>query len=62
MIGVPPDNRSEANLERYTAGADIRGCQEGRPYPRSQQVIHEISGLEDSDLPKRKQGRKWPDL
>ncbi|UCG11358.1 MAG: MarR family transcriptional regulator, partial [Deltaproteobacteria bacterium] len=25
--------------------ADTRGRQEGRPYPRSQQVIHEISGL-----------------
>jgi hypothetical protein len=31
--------------ERYVAGADIRGRQEGRPYPRSQQVIHELSGL-----------------
>jgi hypothetical protein len=31
--------------ERYAAGADTRGRQEGRPYPRSQQVIHEISGL-----------------
>ncbi len=31
--------------ERYVAGADIRGRQEGRPYPWSQQVIHEIFGL-----------------
>ena len=31
--------------ERYVAGADNRGRQEGRPYPWSQQVIHEISGL-----------------
>jgi len=31
--------------ERYVAGADTRGRQEGRPYPWSQQVIHEISGL-----------------
>jgi hypothetical protein len=30
--------------ERYVAGADTRGRQEGRPYPWSQQVIHEISG------------------
>jgi len=32
--------------KRYVAGADTRGRQEGRPYPWSQQVIHEISGLE----------------
>jgi hypothetical protein len=32
--------------ERYVAGADSRGRQEGRSYPWSQQVIHEISGLE----------------
>ena len=37
---------SEAYLERYVAGADTRGRQEGRPYPWSQHVIHEISGLE----------------
>jgi len=35
--------------ERYVAGADTRGRQEGRPYPWSQQVIHETFGLEDSD-------------
>jgi hypothetical protein len=32
--------------ERYVAGADTRGRLEGRPYRWSQQVIHEISGLE----------------
>jgi len=31
--------------ERYVAGADTRGRQEGRPYPWLQQVIHETSGL-----------------
>ena len=31
--------------KRYAAGAGTRGRQEGRPYPRSQQVIHEISGI-----------------
>jgi len=31
--------------EQYVAGADTRGRQEGWPYLRSQQVIHEISGL-----------------
>ena len=35
--------------ERHVAGADTRGRQEGWPYPWSQQVIHEISGL-DSKL------------
>jgi DNA polymerase-3 subunit delta len=33
--------------ERYVAGADTRGRQEGRPYPWSQQVIHEMFGLGD---------------
>ena len=32
-------------LEQYVAGADTRGRPEGRPYPRSQQAIREISGL-----------------
>ncbi len=32
---------------RYVAGSDTRGRQEGRPYPWSQQVIHEISGLKN---------------
>ena len=36
---------SDSVPERYVAGADTRGRQEGRPYPWSQQVIHEISGL-----------------
>jgi hypothetical protein len=51
-MGVPPGNRpavprdwSRGVPERYVAGADNRGRQEGRPNPRSQQVIHEISGL-----------------
>ncbi|MEE9529493.1 MAG: hypothetical protein V3W52_00755 [Syntrophobacteria bacterium] len=51
-MGVPPGNRPAASRdwfrgvpERYVAGADTRGRQEGRPYPWSQQVIHEISGL-----------------
>ena len=29
----------------YVAGTDTRGRQEGRTYPWSQQVIHDISGL-----------------
>jgi hypothetical protein len=46
--GGPPGNRRVlvSVPERYVAGADTRGHQEGRPYPRSQPVIHEISGLE----------------
>jgi len=32
--------------EWYVAVADTRGRQEGRPYPWSQQVIHEISRLD----------------
>ena len=31
--------------ERYLAGCDTRGRPGGQPYPRSQQVIHETSGL-----------------
>ncbi|GEM_PF-1995374 len=52
-MGVPPGNRPAVSRdwvrgvpERYVAGADTRGRQEGRPYPWSQHVIHEISGLE----------------
>ena len=52
-MGVPPGNSSRGTAglvrgvpERYVAGADTRGRQEGRPYPWSQQVIHEISGLD----------------
>ncbi len=33
-------------LEQYVAGSDTRGRPEGRSYPRSQQAIREISGLE----------------
>jgi len=51
-MGVQPGNRPAVPRdwfrgvpERYVAGADTRGRQEGRPYPWSQQVIHEISGL-----------------
>jgi hypothetical protein len=40
-----PRDWSRGVPERYVAGADTRGRQEGRPYPWSQQVIHEISGL-----------------
>ncbi|MEE9530583.1 MAG: hypothetical protein V3W52_06310 [Syntrophobacteria bacterium] len=52
-MGVPPGNRPAVPRdwfrgvpERYVAGADTRGRQEGRPYPWSQQVIHVISGLD----------------
>ncbi len=52
-MGVPPGNRPAVPRdwfrgvpERYVAGADTRGRQEGRPDPWSQQVIHEISGLD----------------
>ncbi len=46
-MDVPPGNRRVlvSVPERYVAGADTRGLQEGRPSPWSQQVIHEISGL-----------------
>jgi hypothetical protein len=47
-MGVPPCNHKVSVRgvpERYVAGADTRGRQEGRPYPWSQQVIHETSGL-----------------
>ncbi len=51
-MDVPPGNRPAVPRdwfrcvpERYVAGADTRGGQEGRPYPWSQQVIQEISGL-----------------
>jgi hypothetical protein len=36
--------------ERYVAGTDTRGRSEERPYPWSQQVIHEISGLGGSSF------------
>ena len=47
-MGVPPGNRRvlvPRRTERYVAGADTRGRQAGRLNPRSQQAIHEISGL-----------------
>jgi len=51
-MGVSPGNRPAAPRdwfrgvpERYVAGSDTRGRQGGRPYPWSQQVIHEISRL-----------------
>jgi hypothetical protein len=51
-MGVPPGNRPAVPRDwfrgvpkRYVAGAETRGRQEGRPYPWSQHVIHEISGL-----------------
>ena len=51
-MGVPPGIRPAVPRdwlrgvpERYVAGADTRGRQEGWPNPWSQQVIHEISGL-----------------
>ena len=52
-MGVSPGNHPAAPRdwfrgvpERYVVGANTRGRQEGRPYPWSQQVIHEISGLD----------------
>ncbi|MGD9167554.1 MAG: hypothetical protein PVH33_12640, partial [Syntrophobacterales bacterium] len=49
-MAVPPGNRRVlvSVPERYVAGSDIRGRQEGRPYPWSQQVIHGISGLKSA--------------
>ena len=51
-MGVPPGNHpavprdwTRGVPERYVAGFDSRGRPGGRPYPRSQQAIHEISGL-----------------
>jgi hypothetical protein len=47
-MGVLQGNRRVLDprlLEQYVAGADTRGRQEGRPYPWSQQVIRDISGL-----------------
>ncbi|MEE9530100.1 MAG: hypothetical protein V3W52_03825 [Syntrophobacteria bacterium] len=48
-MGVPPGTAGcwfRGVPERYVAGADTRGRQGGRPYAWSQQVIHEISGLD----------------
>jgi hypothetical protein len=51
-MGVPPGNRpavprdcTRGVPERYVAGYGTRGRPEGRPYPLSQQAIHETSGL-----------------
>jgi hypothetical protein len=46
-MDLPPGNRRVlvSVPEWYVAGTDTRGRQEGGPYPWSQQVIHEISGL-----------------
>ena len=44
---VPRDWSRGVPAERYVAGTDTRGRREGRPYPWSQQVIHEISGLRE---------------
>ena len=49
-MGVTPGNRpagprdSEAYLNGTSQVPTTRGRREGRPYPWSQQVIHEISG------------------
>jgi hypothetical protein len=51
-MGVPLGNRPavprdwfQGVPERYVAGVNTRGRPEGRPYPGSQQAIHETSGL-----------------
>jgi hypothetical protein len=46
---VPPGNHRGLNprrtFEQYVAGFKARGRPEGRSYPRSEQPIHELSGL-----------------
>jgi hypothetical protein len=42
--------------ERYVAEANTRGPPEGRPYPWSQQAIHEISGLNVTQWSGQKKG------
>ena len=56
-MGVPPGNRPAVSRdwfqgvpERYVAGADTRGRQEGRPYQWSQQMIHGMSGLRSAKM------------
>ena len=43
---APPRDWFRGVPEWYVAGADTRGRREGRPYPWSQQVKHEIFGLD----------------
>ncbi|MGW8222489.1 MAG: hypothetical protein ACWGP1_10125, partial [Syntrophobacteria bacterium] len=43
--GQPQGVGPEAYLNGTSQGGDTRGRQEGRPYPWSQQSIHDISGL-----------------
>ena len=43
--GQPQGVGSEAYLNGTSQGPTPEDSQEGRPYPRSQQVIHETSGL-----------------
>ena len=52
-MGVPLGNRPAVPRdwfrgvpERYVAEAETRGRPEGRPYPGSQQAIHQTSGLD----------------
>ena len=42
---VTAGSRTRGLLEQYVAGFETRGHPEGRTYLRSQQVIHETSGL-----------------
>ena len=44
-------------LEQYVTGSDTRGRQEGLSYLRSQQAIHEISGL---SFKQRRIEELWP--
>jgi hypothetical protein len=58
-MAVPPGNPAVPRdwtrgvLSQYVAGSDARGPPEGRSYPRSQQAIHETSGLPNA--PKKNQ-------
>ena len=52
QMGLPPGTRpavprdwTRGVPERYVVGCHTRGRPEGRPDPRSQQVIHVIFGL-----------------
>ena len=52
-MGLPPGNRRGLNPRRtfkYVAGFKPRGRPGGRSYSRSQQPIHELSGLVDTTL------------